>query len=1000
MGMDFEQGAEMFSAFSFCKRQVAGKPGFTYGKGGKMRKRVLKKVITGLTALLLVNGVLPTYAEEVPDSDGNEPVSEVTDVMDEALEEKSDEEKDAEQDTGDKTENQEEMINDPAVNEVIEESTLEVNNENAVDSEEAKQEVSDEDSDALETEQINDSESGDEGSVESLVEEETVYTGPYSERLLVVSGNGVREEDAVISQYEDLYLIGYGSNEELQEAYKYYQSNALHVEVDLPICVAEGNGDIKDAPNEISQENNPMDQLSAVKAEDHPIDNSEATVVALIDTGVGWDCNNLLYAVSMLGDNPTDDNGHGSRMSNIIAEEDPSVRILSIKAMDASGTGTISSVYAALEYAIEQDVDVISLSASAVKSSENSILLEQIQRATMLGITVVGSAGNNSLNAGFFIPGSSEHAVIAGSCDEDGNIRSFSNFGSTVDYLVVSESTSEAAARLTGIISKMIREGETSMSHELVFQYEWDGSDHGHGVPSKEVDEDFHVQCNGFFYGDAYYWEIPYGETTTTNAKLISGQQQQVLSSKTDTANGYNVQFQAVADDPFTPGHGYAVFASTHKSNAVSRWTGSTHVDDFRGSYEAWGDTFDSCRSFTISKKDIAEYKYLGVIPQQNATGVPGSRAVSSLSKNTSVSMKLGEEGATYWNDVPGVNTIYWEGWDHTSSGDMYDSFRVDFYYEAPQPNYNLTINYLEEGSKRVLAPKYGPTIVESGTTYSVPSPNVSGYELVDKSKATVTGTMPAHDVVVDVYYRYVPPAPVKTVKNTRGVIIDGKSVQKNEVITYEITIKNSSAFNQIYKVVDSVPSATTFVSAADGGTYSNGAVTWVLTLGANVEKKLTFKVRVNTFDTSFTNKAEQIVNEVSSWTNEVKNWGARIRVNKTIRNRYDEYGKPTFVVCIADPAGNVWYRSMELDKSDTTSAYFEVPSGLSSETYTITEMPHSRYHFYSVKAGSPNVTISGKSAKVAIDADKRTGTVSFENQIDKWNELSDADSVMNHVGA
>ena len=63
----FERGAEEFSAFSFCKCQVAGKPGFTYGKGGEMRKRVLKKVITGLTALLLVNGVLPTYAEEVPE---------------------------------------------------------------------------------------------------------------------------------------------------------------------------------------------------------------------------------------------------------------------------------------------------------------------------------------------------------------------------------------------------------------------------------------------------------------------------------------------------------------------------------------------------------------------------------------------------------------------------------------------------------------------------------------------------------------------------------------------------------------------------------------------------------------------------------------------------------------------------------------------------------------------------------------------------------------------
>ena len=66
----------------------------------------------------------------------------------------------------------------------------------------------------------------------------------------------------------------------------------------------------------------------------------------------------------MIGDNTADENGHGIRMAQLVAEQNPNVSILSIKALGADGTGDISAVYAAIRYAIDKKVSVINLSMS------------------------------------------------------------------------------------------------------------------------------------------------------------------------------------------------------------------------------------------------------------------------------------------------------------------------------------------------------------------------------------------------------------------------------------------------------------------------------------------------------------------------------------------------------------------------------------------------------------------------------------------------------------
>ena len=227
------------------------------------------------------------------------------------------------------------------------------------------------------------------------------------------------------------------------------------------------DGDITDNQN-VTTENNPLDQLAnefeinpKVEKEELPEDAARPLkwhedgdyVIALIDSGVDVSDPHVISAVSMLGDDPSDDNGHGTAMLNYIVAHNPNAKIISIKALDENGKGTVSSVYAAMEYAIGQGVKVINLSLSAVKTSENSIILDEIDKAAEQAIAVVGVAGNYHRDAKYYVPGASENAFIVGMCDETGKMREDSNFGESVDYSVVANSTSEAAARLTGWIS-------------------------------------------------------------------------------------------------------------------------------------------------------------------------------------------------------------------------------------------------------------------------------------------------------------------------------------------------------------------------------------------------------------------------------------------------------------------------------------------------------------------------------------------------------------------
>ena len=236
----------------------------------------------------------------------------------------------------------------------------------------------------------------------------------------------------VLSEYRGVYLTRYASVEETRNAYTYYYDKAEFVSANITFRVADTE-DVQEGAD-LSNLNEGDDALANLNELSTSGTVPKGTI-ALIDTGVNG--SGLVDSVSVLGDSTEDDNGHGTKMYSYIREEYPDAKVLSIKAMDASGKGQASDIYAAIQYALERKADVISLSLTANSSEENSAVVLAIEEAISKGVIVVGAAGNNASNAKYFIPGCVKDAYIIGAANEKGDRQTDSNYGPNVDYEVV-----------------------------------------------------------------------------------------------------------------------------------------------------------------------------------------------------------------------------------------------------------------------------------------------------------------------------------------------------------------------------------------------------------------------------------------------------------------------------------------------------------------------------------------------------------------------------------
>jgi serine protease AprX len=144
---------------------------------------------------------------------------------------------------------------------------------------------------------------------------------------------------------------------------------------------------------------------------------------------------------------PVDDYGHGTHVAGIIAgsgyDSDgartgiaPKARLIGLKVLDANGSGYVSTVIAAIDYAIAMkdalNIRVINLSVGAgvYESYHTDPLAQAARRAVDAGIVVVAASGNFGRDAGGAVqyggvtsPGNAPWVLTVGASNHHGTTR-------------------------------------------------------------------------------------------------------------------------------------------------------------------------------------------------------------------------------------------------------------------------------------------------------------------------------------------------------------------------------------------------------------------------------------------------------------------------------------------------------------------------------------------------------------------------------------------------
>lgn len=142
--------------------------------------------------------------------------------------------------------------------------------------------------------------------------------------------------------------------------------------------------------------------------------------------------------------NVMDDNSHGTHVSGTIAGENNGVgitgvaynaKIMAVKVLDASGSGTLSNVARGIRYAADNGASVINLSLGGGGSQE---LLDAVAYASSRGAVVVMAAGNDGgASPNYPAAYAQYYGLAVGAIDSAGALASFSNRAGTtpLDYI-------------------------------------------------------------------------------------------------------------------------------------------------------------------------------------------------------------------------------------------------------------------------------------------------------------------------------------------------------------------------------------------------------------------------------------------------------------------------------------------------------------------------------------------------------------------------------------
>lgn len=269
-------------------------------------------------------------------------------------------------------------------------------------------------------------------------------------RLIVKSKQKIDTLNAisVVSGYDNLWVLQFENAKKAYEAYEYYDSRAgiEFVEIDREITACA-----LPEPKPLSESDYEKEYLSwgplhigfdkfcqSVATNNIPLNN---TIIAVVDTGVDPNHPFLKGKViptkintssSGLRNNSMDDCGHGTEVAGVIADTSfDSVYIKPYKVLDSNGNGTVITVAAGINCAVNDGVDVINVSIGFKENSD--VLKAAIDNAEKNDITVVSAAGNDASNTVYY-PASYPSVIKVTAVNDSNVIANFSTYGTDVDF--------------------------------------------------------------------------------------------------------------------------------------------------------------------------------------------------------------------------------------------------------------------------------------------------------------------------------------------------------------------------------------------------------------------------------------------------------------------------------------------------------------------------------------------------------------------------------------
>lgn len=166
--------------------------------------------------------------------------------------------------------------------------------------------------------------------------------------------------------------------------------------------------------------------------------------VAVIDSGIDLNHRDLnVVGGKSFVDYTTsyhDDNGHGTHVAGIISAQHngfgikgvaPNVELYALKVLNEHGTGSSSSIIDAINWCIDNDIDIINMSLSL--NGESTLLNWTVDAAISNNILVVASAGNEGRDNSVLSPASHPDTIAVSSIDPVKRISEFSSRGPEVN---------------------------------------------------------------------------------------------------------------------------------------------------------------------------------------------------------------------------------------------------------------------------------------------------------------------------------------------------------------------------------------------------------------------------------------------------------------------------------------------------------------------------------------------------------------------------------------